>query len=161
MPSVEHLRGRISREAYDHIEYISHVLDGKYPEEILVPLDSPFRNENGEIQNLVLGEFTSSAIIHSVDNSIRANHRHRTDWHFSYLVSGEVWYYHRKAGTEEIFKRVFRPGEMFFTPPMVDHAMAFPAASTFVTFSRNLREKSFHEEDVERIKMIGKEVFHK
>lgn len=142
---------------HDHMRYVWRVLNGDFPKEILVPLDEPFVNENGEIQNLVLGEFASSALIYSKAKTVRANHRHKTDWHFAYLVSGVIWYYSRKNGERSMLEIL--PGEMFFTPPGVDHAMGFPVESTFITFSKNLRDHDSHESDVERVEFITKDIF--
>jgi dTDP-4-dehydrorhamnose 3,5-epimerase-like enzyme len=145
-----------------HLRYIARVLDGDYPSDPIVPLDEPFVDARGTIQNLVLGSFTSSAIISSKARTIRANHWHRTDWHFSYLVSGEILYYHCDVGSNDRLldadnkktKLIIQPGQMFFTPPRVAHAMAFAKDSVFLTFSKNVREHETHEEDVVRVPVI-------
>jgi dTDP-4-dehydrorhamnose 3,5-epimerase-like enzyme len=128
---------------------------GKYPEQVGVRLDEPFVNENGVIQNLLLERFTSAAIITSVAGAVRANHYHKTDWHYSYVVSGEVDYYERRVGSREAPKcERFPVGTMFFTPPLIEHAMFFPQATTFITFAKNIRDHEHHEEDVVRVKLI-------
>lgn len=134
----------------------SKLVDGaQYPEQVVVPLDPPFVNVNGAIQNLLLERFTSAALIRSVAGAVRANHYHKTDWHYSYVLSGEIWYFWRAAGSRE------RPhgltvaaGEMFFTPPMVEHAMVFPVDGEFLTLARNIRDTEHHEEDVVRVSLI-------
>jgi hypothetical protein len=45
-------------------------------------------------------------------------------------------------------------GQMFFTPPRVDHAMVFPEDTTFLAFGRNSRKQAVYEADVERIHLI-------
>src|SRR5262245_30688955 len=111
---------------------------GKYPEQVAVPLDETFVNENGKIQNLLLERFTSAALITSVAGAVRANHYHKTDWHYSYVVSGAVRYFWRPAGSKERpAEQLFPAGTMFFTPPMVEHAMFFPEQTTFITFAKN------------------------
>lgn len=128
---------------------------GKYPEQVGVPLDEPFVNENGVIQNLLLERFTSAAIITSVAGAVRANHYHKTDWHYSYVVSGAVDYYERCVGSRETPKcERFPGGTMFFTPPLVEHAMFFPQTTTFITFAKNIRDHEHHEDDVVRVKLI-------
>ena len=136
-------------------EYSGLVDGGKFPEQVDVPLDAPFVNENGKIQNLLLERFTSAAIITSVAGAVRANHYHKTDWHYSYVVTGAVQYYWRAVGSSEPPKsQTFPAGTMFFTPPMVEHAMFFPEATSFITFAKNVRDHEHHESDVVRVKLI-------
>lgn len=136
-------------------EFSAQVDAGKFPAQVAVPLDEPFVNDNGEIQNLLLERFTSVAIIHSVPGAIRANHWHKTDWHYSYVVSGMVWYYWRPLGsTAAPQHQKFPAGTMFFTPPNLEHAMFFPVESSFITMAKNIRDTEHHESDVVRVKLI-------
>jgi quercetin dioxygenase-like cupin family protein len=136
-------------------EFSALVDQEKYPEQVAVPLDAPFVNANGEIQNLVLERFTSAALIKSVAGAVRANHYHKTDWHYSYVVSGSVWYYWRPAGSKGAPQhQVFPAGTMFFTPPNVEHAMVFPEATAFLTFAKNVRDHEHHEADVVRVNLV-------
>jgi len=43
---------------------------------------------------------------------------------------------------------------MFYTPPMVEHAMKFLDDSVFYVFSNSNREQSNYEADVVRIQLI-------
>lgn len=131
------------------------VESSKYPEQVAVPLDEPFVNENGTIQNLLLERFTSAAIITSVRGAVRANHYHKTDWHYSYVVSGAVRYFWRPVGSKQrASEQLFVAGTMFFTPPMVEHAMFFPEQTAFITFAKNIRDHEHHESDVVRVKLV-------
>ncbi len=129
---------------------------GKYPDEPLVPLDAPFVNKNGAIQNLLLSGFTSVAIIESGQGALRANHYHKTDWHYAYVLEGEVWYYWQKISeaSRERNSAIFKKGDMFFTPPMMIHAMFFPEKTNILTLARNVRDHAHHEADVVRIEII-------
>lgn len=139
-------------------EFSAQVEAGRFPEQVAVPLDAPFVNQNGTIQNLLLERFTSAAIITSVAGAVRANHWHKTDWHYSYVVSGAVEYYSRPVGSNAPPKHErFEAGQMFFTPPNVEHAMFFPVDTTFLTFAKNIRDEKHHEEDVVRVKLIDAE----
>jgi hypothetical protein len=136
-------------------DFSSLVDAGTYPDQVEVPLDEPFVNGNGKIQNLLLERFTSAALINSVAGALRANHFHRTDWHYSYVVDGEVWYYWRPVGTSRPPSQArFRAGQMFFTPPLVEHAMFFPEATVFLTFARNVRDHEHHESDTVRVDLV-------
>ena len=136
-------------------EFTALVDKGAYPTQVSVPLDEPFVNHNGVIQNLLLERFTSAAIITSVAGAVRANHYHKTDWHYSYVLRGAVWYYWRPADSRARPEfQVFGPGTMFFTPPLVEHAMFFPEETAFLTFAKNIRDHEHHESDLIRVKLV-------
>jgi hypothetical protein len=128
---------------------------GTYPDQVEVPLDPPFVNQNGTIQNLLLERFTSAALITSVPGAVRANHYHKTDWHYSYVLHGLIWYYWRAVGTRQALRHAtFGAGTIFFTPPLVEHAMFFPEATSFLTLAKNVRDHAHHEADVVRVTLI-------
>jgi quercetin dioxygenase-like cupin family protein len=126
-----------------------------WPTEVIVPLEKPFADARGGIQPLVDTTMESCVLISSVKGTVRANHYHKTDWHYCYVLSGRIEYYHRPTGnTEPAGKVVIGPGQLFFTPPMVDHAMVFVEDTTFLTLGRNSRAQEVYEADVERIDPI-------
>ncbi len=142
----------------DFDAYWDLVERGEWPEDRSVPLPEAFRNDAGAIQNLCLRPVTSVAVIHSRPGTRRANHWHRTDWHFAYVVSGEVVYFERPVGSSEdplATARSFPAGTMFFTPPGVEHCMFFPVETTFVTLARNVRSHESHEADLVRVELVS------
>jgi len=137
-------------------EYTAAVDRGEFPEDRMVTLPAPFVNEGGEIQNLLLSPMNSVAILNTKKGWVRANHWHKTDWHYSYIVKGEVLYYERAVGEIEIPPaKLFVAGEMFFTPPNVEHAMVFPVDTVFITMAKNVRDHAHHEDDVVRVSFIS------
>lgn len=137
-------------------EFSALVDKGEYPDQVAVPIDAPFSNQNGEIFNLLLERFTSVALIRSNPGAIRANHYHKTDWHYSFVHTGSVWYYWRPVGSQgRPNHQKFPAGTMFFTPPLVEHAMFFPEETTFFTFAKNIRDQEHHESDVIRVPLIA------
>ncbi len=127
-----------------------------WPKEVIVPLASPFADRRGGIQPLVDAAMESCVLITSKKDTVRANHYHRTDWHYCYVLSGSIEYHHRPhGGTGEPDMVTIKSGQLFFTPPMVDHAMAFPEDTVFLTLGRNSRRQEVYEADVERIELIG------
>ena len=129
-----------------------------WPKEPLVSLEKPFVDSRGAIQPLVDEMMKSAVMIESKKGSLRANHYHKTDWHYCYVVSGTIEYYHRPTGsTEEPECLIVKAGEMVFTPPMVDHGMKFPEDTTFLTLSRNPRDQASYEADVVRVDMLDTE----
>ena len=121
----------------------------------IVKLENPFIDERGEIQPLVDSLMKSAVLIHSKAGSLRANHYHKTDWHYCYVLDGEIEYFHRKTNSSLPKKKlIVKKGQMVFTPPMVDHAMVFKVETTFLTLSRNFRDQKTYEKDVVRINLI-------
>ena len=126
-----------------------------WPDETLVNLEKPFVDARGSIQPLVDQMMRSAVMIDSKKGSLRANHYHKTDWHYCYVISGTIEYFYRKTGELKDPKKILvNQGQMIFTPPMVDHAMKFPKDTLFLTLSRNPRDQKTYEEDVIRINMI-------
>ena len=124
----------------------------KWPREVIVPLEKAFADVRGEIQPLVDLPMESCVLISSKKGAVRANHYHRTDWHFCYVLSGSIDYYQRPHGSQEPPARVLvKAGEMVFTGPMIEHAMVFPEDTVFLTLGRNSRTQEAYEADVVRI----------
>ena len=126
--------------------------------EVIVKLENPFIDERGEIQPLVDSLMKSAVLIRSKPNTLRANHYHKTDWHYCYVLSGEIEYYYRKTNTSIPKKKlIVKKGQMVFTPPLDDHAMVFNVETAFLTLSRNPRDQKSYEKDVVRINLIEPE----
>lgn len=139
----------------DNATYAAHVDRGEYPHENTVPLDPPYDDARGKIQNLLLRPITSTAVITSRAGTMRANHYHDTDWHYAYVVSGRVIYFERDVGSTNLPEpKVYGEGEMFFTPPHREHCMVFPVDTVFVTLAKNVRSHESHESDVRRVALI-------
>ena len=123
--------------------------DKNLPDKEIVDLEKPFKDQRGEIQPLVDAMMKSAVMINSKAGSLRANHYHKTDWHYCYVISGEIEYYHRKTNSSLPKKKItVKKGQMVFTPPMVDHAMVFKVDTIFLTLSRNFRDQKTYENDV-------------
>ena len=127
----------------------------KYLDNPIIKLEKPFIDDRGIIQPIVDKLMKSAVMITSKKGSIRANHFHKTDWHYCYVINGSIEYFHRITGSKkEPEKILVKKGQMVFTPPMVDHAMKFHEDTIFLTLSRNPRDQETYEKDVIRINMI-------
>jgi quercetin dioxygenase-like cupin family protein len=128
-----------------------------WPKDVIVKLEKAFVDLRGSIQPLVDLPMESAVLIHSKKGAVRANHYHQTDWHFCYVLSGSIEYLHRPTGSRAKPKTVFvKEGELFFTPPMVDHQMVFPEDASFLVLGRNSRAQPVYEADVVRIPPLRK-----
>jgi quercetin dioxygenase-like cupin family protein len=143
-------------------EYSNAVSCGNFPAEFLVPLDDSFIDNRGEIVNLLLTSITSVARITSKAGTVRANHFHKTDWHYAYVESGEILYFERPIGDSQVpAPHIYSPGEMFFTRPNVEHAMLFSKDTVFFTFAKNERSHDTHEADLVRVPFITPDLIQK
>lgn len=118
-------------------------------------------SDTGSIVNLVAGQTGSTSLIKSTKGAVRSNHYHLTDWHFLYVESGLMYYYWKPHGetmgqqASLPLERVrCRPGDMMWTPPMVDHATYFPEETTLVAVNGRARDHASHEEDVRRVGLL-------
>ena len=129
--------------------------DYKFPKKVKVRLSGIFEDKRGKIFNIANLLFRSCALIKSKKNSIRANHYHKKDWHYCYVLKGKIAYYHRRHGIKTKPKKIIiNEGELFFTPPMVDHGMKFLSYTEFLTLGRGSRSKINYDEDTQKIDLI-------
>ena len=121
----------------------------------LVLLGDPFVNTSGFIENIHVDLTPHVSHLFSHSGAVRANHWHRTDEHWAYIVRGKVLYFERPVGSTEIPKpQVFGAREKFFTPSGVEHAMLFAEDTDLITMARNVRLHEQHEADVVRVDFI-------
>ena len=137
------------------IDPVTEEEKARWPKEVIVLLPDPFVDARGAIQPLVDEDIKSCVLISSKKGTVRANHYHKTDWHYCYVLEGRIEYYHRPTGSNAPPEKVMvKTGQMFFTPPMVDHSMVFPEDTVFITWGRNSRLQEVYEADVVRIDPI-------
>lgn len=111
----------------------------------------------GIIEQLAEGEFKSVLRITSKAGTVRANHYHKQDSHLCYLVRGKIEYVTRDALNDQapLERLVIQPGQLFYTPPMVAHAMVFLEDSEFYCFTTSSRRTQKHyEDDVVRVTLV-------
>jgi dTDP-4-dehydrorhamnose 3,5-epimerase-like enzyme len=119
---------------------------------VIIPVRAPVVDERGEILNLIDAPFMSAAVIRSKKGAIRGNHYHKTDYHYCWLQRGGMVYLHRPVGANEPPGRwTIKPGQLFYTPPMYEHAMHFTEDSILLVFARNNREMPNYEADTVRV----------
>ena len=108
-----------------------------WPKHPLVNLQKPFVDLRGSIQPLVDSIMKSAVMIHSKAGSLRANHYHKTDWHYCYVISGKIEYYYKDLNSDKTPELlIVEKGNMVFTPPLVEHCMKFPDLLDFLITSK-------------------------
>lgn len=114
-------------------------------------------DERGEMAYLVESCPMQSVLrITCKKGSIRANHIHTKDSHYSYMLSGSMEYFYRdgKDDKNPIKHIIVKKGEMVYTPPLEVHAMKFLEESVFLTFTTEKRSKNKYEKDLKRVDLI-------
>lgn len=117
----------------------------------------PFHtDERGEMSYLLdeKVKITNALLISSKKASIRANHYHKTDSHYSYLLKGKIKYITqdiKQKGKKKI--TIIKAGEMFYTPPNLIHAMVFLEDSLFLALTTESRDQKKYEKDLVRVKI--------
>lgn len=116
--------------------------------ETLRQIDPAVVDERGAITNLFEGRIEHVALITSKKGSIRANHYHKEDHQYMYLVSGAYESHSCDVRNPEK-KQVLqvRPGDIVDTPPLTAHAQKFTEDSVFLAFSTRQREQGKYETD--------------
>lgn len=122
----------------------------------LTGLPAPFVDARGAIQTLVEDrKITTIQVITSKAGSVRANHYHKTDWHYNYLVSGKMKYHYRPVGSQAAPSvLVVEAGQMVYTPSLVEHAVEYVEDSVFINMAGSPRDQAAYESDLVRVELI-------
>ena len=113
-----------------------------------------FKDKRGTLQKIIDGNFSSCIEVFSKKGSIRANHYHKKDKHFMYIISGELLYSYknRKRGSKVKIKKM-KKGDLFFTPAMQEHMAYFTKNTHFLAFSTRKRTRFDYEKDLIRVEI--------
>tara|TARA_A100001037_G_C15119195_1_gene622931 strand:+ start:156 stop:569 length:414 start_codon:yes stop_codon:yes gene_type:complete len=121
---------------------------------VIVQLQKAIVEDRGIIQMLIDFPIGSALVITSKKGTTRGNHYHLEDDHYSYLESGKIEYFYRTAGSsEDPNVSIIEPGQMFYSPPMVEHTMKFLEDSKFYVFAKRQRDQESYESDVVRVNL--------
>ena len=116
--------------------------------ETLKHINAAHIDSRGEIFNLFEGRIEHIALITSKKGSVRANHYHKEDLQYIYLVSGE--FESHSCDVRDPSKRQVlhvRPGDLVTTPSYIAHAQRFTKDSVFLALTTRERESGKYEED--------------
>ena len=113
-----------------------------------------FKDERGYLLKILDKGFSSCIEIFSKKGSIRANHYHKKDEHFCYILRGEIlfFYRNRKKGSKLNYK-IMKKGDLFFTTYDQDHLAYFLKTTHFLSYSSRKRSKFDYESDLVRLNM--------
>lgn len=122
-------------------------------------------DDRGVIEQLDnTNEGNSVLRITSKAGTVRANHYHQKDHHVCYLISGKIRYVERPVNEDgsvdesaPLTEYTVTPGQLFYTAPMVAHAMEFVEDSEFLAITPRSGDASEYENDVIRVTLIEPE----
>lgn len=122
----------------------------------LVALPAPFVDARGAIQTIAEDRrIVTVQVITSKAGSVRANHYHKTDWHYNYLLSGRMKYFYRPAGSSAApTSLVVEAGQLVYTPSLIEHAVEYLEDSVFINMGGAPRDQSAYENDLVRVELI-------
>ena len=115
-----------------------------------------FVNPKGWIKNLVLHDgrpemsIGGVELIRTLRGEVRANHWHKKDWHYLYVLEGSILYQYWTLGKNDV--EVMVPeGCMVFTPPEERHKVTALEDTIMISISHLPRDHETHEQDVVRL----------
>lgn len=119
----------------------------------------PFHvDERGEMSHLLdnASNITSVLYITCKKGAIRANHYHKKDTHYSYMVNGSMEYAYQDVEGKNAKKHkiIVGKGEIIESPPMTMHAMRFLEDSSFIVLTTESRDQKKYEKDTVRVKLV-------
>lgn len=129
------------------------------PIKLLQNISPDFVDERGEIFKLLDDGKTSIKsvlLITCKKGAIRANHYHKKDSHYSYMLSGSMEYFEMTVNgkNQKLESITVKKGDLVFTPPNTMHAMKFLEDSEFLALSTKSRKQADYEEDTVRVKLV-------
>ncbi len=114
------------------------------------------KDKRGYILSIVDDNISNVSIISCNKGSIRSNHYHLKDFHYMFVLEGEIDYFFKDLKTDKIKYLKIKKGENIFTPPNEIHATHFPKKTKLIVSSLNPRNKSTYEKDTRRVSFVDK-----
>lgn len=122
---------------------------------VLPNITHSYPDSRGVINRFNLPNLEIRDILHitSKKDTVRAGHYHLRDSHICLLTKGKMIYYERPVGSSDAPAKYFiNPGDLFYTGPMIEHAMKFlDDDNEFWCFSHLSREQNGYEKDTIRL----------
>jgi len=114
-------------------------------------------DERGEILSIVDELVSNVSIITCNPGALRSNHFHHSDFHFMYVLEGEIDYFFKDVDSGEVQYLKVRAGDSIFTPDNEIHATYFPVKTRLIVSSKFPRDQETYEKDTVRVKFVTAE----
>lgn len=118
------------------------------------------KDSRGQIVNILeekkFASIANILVIDSKKGTVRANHYHKKDSHYMYVISGKMRYIVKDMRKKKARKRsiIVKAGEMVYTPAMIAHAVEFLEDSLFLALATRSRKQKAYESDTVRLKLV-------
>jgi len=109
----------------------------------------------GSILSIVDNKVLNVSIIESDKNTIRSNHYHIKDYHFMYVLEGEIDYFFKSLHSDEVNYLKILKGETIFTPNQEIHATYFSKKTKLIVSSGLPRDQKTYENDTRRVEFLN------
>ena len=127
----------------------------------IVALPPVIESDAGTIQNLPLSmvdryqQGPGVAVIHCKAGSVRSNHWHRRDWHYLYVISGEMEYHEAEMPQcNPIHVRLVKAGQMVFTAAGMAHATKFVVDTVLLSIARCPQDAMSRDGDCVKLERV-------
>ncbi len=111
-----------------------------------------FKDDRGEISDLINEEINHVGIITTEKDAIRANHYHKISKQYTYLLSGKFEILLAKADSPtKVKKIILEPGDLITIPSLIIHRFKALEKSVFIEMDSESRAGSGFEDDVIRV----------
>ena len=116
-----------------------------------------FKDARGVITKILDDEkatIRSVLFITGKKGTVRANHYHKKDTHYVYMLSGKMAYFEKSLKGGKVEKGILKQGDMVFSPAMKVHAFLFLEDTEWIVLSTMSRNQKHYEADTVRVKFI-------
>lgn len=113
------------------------------------------KDKRGEILSIVDEKIENVSIITCEKGSLRSNHYHHEDFHFMYVLEGEIDYFYQSIKSKITKYIKVKKNDTIFTPNKEIHATFFPILTKLIVSSKNPRDQVTYENDTVRVDFIN------
>ena len=113
------------------------------------------KDNRGGILSIVDDKISNVSLITCNKGSIRSNHYHLKDFHYMYVLEGEIDYFFKPLNSDKVSYLKVKQGDNIFTPPNEIHATFFPVKTTLIVSSLHPRDQKTYEKDTVRVEFIN------
>ena len=112
-------------------------------------------DKRGSIISIVDDLVQNVSIISCFAGSIRSNHYHNEDFHYMYVLEGEIDYFYKELTNDNINYYKIKKNDIIFTPNKEIHATFFPVDTKLIVSSKLPRDQATYENDTVRVELIN------
>jgi len=112
-------------------------------------------DKRGSIVSIVDDAVQNVSLISCNSGVIRSNHYHKRDFHYMYVLDGEIDYFYKGLNNEEVCYFKVKKNDIIFTPKNEIHATFFPVKTKLIVSSMLPRDQETYEKDTVRVDFVN------